>query len=174
MKAKTLALFARHEIQGCVQADYVGDHYCHVYIDPFDFQRPSLSAFCARYRACIDSTIFTNEYIQYILVPIDRTFYRPDKRKQIIFKLQRDTDADIIKWLDSKENIHEYLRKLIRADMTQADDPDIIRCKDCMHWDISWKSRSEGEYYCPMIDHVTPKDFFCADGELCEEARHDS
>lgn len=117
MKAKTLALFARHEIKGCVQAESVGDHYCHVFIDPFDFQRTSLSAFCTRYRAQIDSTIFSNEYIQYILVPIDRTFYRPDNRKQIIFKLQRDVDADLIAWLESQPNIHEYLRNLIRVDM---------------------------------------------------------
>ena len=119
MKAKTLALFARHEIKGCIQAEPVGDHYCHVYIDPFDFQRQSLSEFCTRYRACIDSTMFTNEYIQYILVPIDRTFYRPDKRKQVIFKLNRDVDADIIGWLDSIPNIHDYLRHLIRADMAR-------------------------------------------------------
>lgn len=121
MKAKTLALFARHEIRGCVQAEPVGDHYCHVYIDPFDFQRSDLTDFCTRYRACIDSTNFTNEYILYVLVPIERTFYRPDKRKQIIFKLQRDVDADLITWLESKPNIHEYLREIICADMTKGE-----------------------------------------------------
>lgn len=117
MKAKTLALFARHEIHGCVQAEPVGDYSCNVYVDPFDFQRSDITDFCTRYHAYIESTCFTNEYIVYILQPIDRTYYRPDKRKQIIFKLQRDTDADIITWLNSKENVHEYLRDLIRTDM---------------------------------------------------------
>lgn len=117
MKAKTLALFARHEIRGCSQAESVGDHECHVFVDPFDFQRSDITTFCTRYHAWIESTCFTDEYIVYILLPIDKTFFRPDKRKQISFKLQRDIDADLIEWLESQENIHEYLRDLIRNDM---------------------------------------------------------
>jgi len=120
MKAKTLALFARHEIHGCIQAENVGDHECHVFVDPFDFRRTDITDFCTRYHAYIESTCFTGSYIVYILQPIERTFFRPDKRKQISFKLQRDIDADLIEWLESQENIHEYLRDLIRTDMQHS------------------------------------------------------
>lgn len=117
MKAKTLALFARHEIRGCNQAEPIGDHCVELFVDPFDFQRADITAFCSRYHAYVDDTAFTDEYIAYFLRPTEKTFFRPDKRKQISFKLQRDVDADLIEWLESQENIHEYLRDLIRNDM---------------------------------------------------------
>lgn len=119
MKAKTLALFARHEIRGCNQAEPIGDHCVELFVDPdpFGFQRADIAAFCSRYHAYVDDTAFTDEYIAYFLRPTEKTFFRPDKRKQISFKLQRDVDADLIEWLESQENIHEYLRDLIRNDM---------------------------------------------------------
>lgn len=120
MKAKTLALFARHEIRGCRQAEPIGDHCVELFMDPFDFQRADITAFCTRYHAYVDDTAFTDEYIAYFLRPTEKTFFRPDKRKQISFKLQRDVDADLIEWLESQENIHEYLRDLIREDMRRT------------------------------------------------------
>lgn len=119
MKAKTLALFARHEIRGCRQAEPIGDHCVELFMDPFDFQRADITAFCTRYHAYVDDTAFTDDYIAYFLCPTERAFFRPDKRKQVIFKLNRDVDADIIGWLDSIPNIHDYLRHLIRADMAR-------------------------------------------------------
>ena len=122
MKAKTLALFARHEIRGCSQAVSFGDHCVEIFVDPYDFQRADITAFCTRYHAYVDYTVFTDDYIAYFLEPTEKTFFRPDTRKQISFKLQRDVDADLIEWLESKENLHEYLRDLIRTDMSMKGD----------------------------------------------------
>ena len=41
----------------------------------------------------------------------------------------------------------------------------VIRCKDCMHRETSWKTRTKGLFFCPMIDRTTAQDFFCAYGE---------
>lgn len=40
----------------------------------------------------------------------------------------------------------------------------LIRCKDCVNWDTSWRSRSgAGYHYCPMIDLETNEAFYCAE-----------
>ena len=44
--------------------------------------------------------------------------------------------------------------------------PEIIRCKDCKHWDKTWTNDwAEDYHYCPMIDGVHRSDWFCADAE---------
>lgn len=44
--------------------------------------------------------------------------------------------------------------------------PEIIRCKDCEHWDKTWTNDWSPDYhYCPMIDGVRKSDFYCADAE---------
>ena len=43
---------------------------------------------------------------------------------------------------------------------------EIIRCKDCRHWDTSWQNDYAPNYhYCPLIDGMRRDDFYCADAE---------
>lgn len=43
---------------------------------------------------------------------------------------------------------------------------EIIRCKDCKHWDTSLESENAPNcYYCPVIDGTHCADFYCADAE---------
>lgn len=48
--------------------------------------------------------------------------YNSDKKNAKFFglKLSRNTDADIIAWLESRESVQGYLKSLIRADMKGA------------------------------------------------------
>lgn len=44
--------------------------------------------------------------------------------------------------------------------------PEIIRCKDCKNWDMTWTNDFSPNYhYCPMVDGVRKEDWFCADAE---------
>ena len=44
--------------------------------------------------------------------------------------------------------------------------PEIIRCKDCEHWDTTWQNDFAPNYhYCPLIDGTRRDDFYCADAE---------
>ena len=48
---------------------------------------------------------------------------------------------------------------------------DLIRCKDCEHWDTTWQNDFAPNYhYCPLIDGIRRDDFYCADAELRGEA----
>ena len=43
---------------------------------------------------------------------------------------------------------------------------EIIRCKDCEHWDTTWQNDFAPNYhYCPLIDGTHRDDFYCADAE---------
>lgn len=40
--------------------------------------------------------------------------------------------------------------------------PEIIRCRDCKHWDKTWTNNWSPDYhYCPKIDEVRKGDFYC-------------
>lgn len=39
-------------------------------------------------------------------------------------RLRKDTEADIIEWLESKESVNSYLKALIRKDMEEQKDND--------------------------------------------------
>lgn len=43
--------------------------------------------------------------------------YAKDNLQQIKFSLHKETDADILEWLNKKENKAGYLKELIRKDM---------------------------------------------------------
>ncbi len=46
---------------------------------------------------------------------------------------------------------------------------EIIRCRDCKHWDKTWTNDWAPDYhYCPIIDGVRKCDFYCADAEVSE------
>lgn len=42
---------------------------------------------------------------------------RKERTRQVCLKLARDTDADVVAYLDAQENIQGYIRSLIRRDM---------------------------------------------------------
>ena len=43
--------------------------------------------------------------------------YQAKSIKQIPLRLNRNTDADIIEWLDGKDSVNGYLKDLIRRDI---------------------------------------------------------
>ena len=44
--------------------------------------------------------------------------------------------------------------------------PEIVRCKDCGHWDTTWQNDFAPNYhYCSLVDGTRRDDFFCADAE---------
>lgn len=46
-------------------------------------------------------------------------------------------------------------------------EPEIIRCKDCEHWDTTWQNDFAPNYhYCPLIDGTRRDDFYCADADM--------
>lgn len=48
--------------------------------------------------------------------------YDAANTKQIHLKLNRNTDAELIAWLESKGNVQGYIKDLIRYDMPIAGD----------------------------------------------------
>ena len=47
------------------------------------------------------------------------TRYRKDNVKPVGFNLNKNTDADLIEWLESQPNRAAYLKRLIREDMAR-------------------------------------------------------
>lgn len=44
--------------------------------------------------------------------------------------------------------------------------PEVIRCKDCEHWDTTWESDYAPNYhFCPMLGRMSEGDFYCSDAE---------
>ena len=43
--------------------------------------------------------------------------YQAKSIKQIPLRLNRNTDADIIEWLDGKDSVNGYIKDLIKRDM---------------------------------------------------------
>ena len=50
--------------------------------------------------------------------------YDAKNTKQYHMKFNLNTDAELIKWLDSQQNIQGYIKELIRRDMPIACDRD--------------------------------------------------
>ena len=64
---------------------------------------------------------------------------------------------------------YEYIYKIVK-DMDGVDcyikTVEIVRCKDCKHWDKTWTNDWAKDYhYCSMVDGVRKADFYCADAE---------
>ena len=65
-----------------------------------------------------------------------------------------------------KEQCQSYERTINKLRESLSTQPEIIRCKDCKHWDTTWQNDYAPNYhYCPMIDGTHRNDFYCAYAE---------
>lgn len=72
------------------------------------------------------------------------------------------TNAEIQKMQDIEQAQLEKAFALGREDAKA----EIIRCKDCEHWDVTWEgSYGPNYHYCPIIDGTFSGNFYCADAE---------
>ena len=56
----------------------------------------------------------------------------------------------------------------------ESDVVEVVRCKDCKHWDTTWESDwTKSYHYCPFIDGTSTGDWYCADAERREDERSD-
>lgn len=46
--------------------------------------------------------------------------YNREHYKRFSIRLRRDSENDVIEWLENMENINGYLKKLVRADMNRG------------------------------------------------------
>ncbi len=77
-------------------------------------------------------------------------------RKFIPFNDQTPNDAELLSWLSGIENVTQYIKGLIRADMENTN---IVRCNGC---------EKQGTYDChitSLTGQAASDDWFCADGK---------
>ena len=62
---------------------------------------------------------------------------------------------------------------IIPTEESDMDTEEIVRCKDCEHWETSWTPRgvSNGRHYCAPLDLYPSADWFCADGKKRTETK---
>ena len=79
--------------------------------------------------------------------------------------ISRQAAIDVINRAVTKEAARWGVEELLSAQ------PEIIRCKECEHWDTSWQNDYAPNYhYCPLVDGTRRDDFYCADAEMRGEA----
>ena len=92
--------------------------------------------------------------------------------KDIEKQMSEPTNDYVVLWFSEAEYVLELLKeqkdisdalvdqcdRVRRLRKELADQPKIVRCKDCKHY--SWHTDS-----CDHIGGIVSKDFFCADGE---------
>ena len=74
-------------------------------------------------------------------------------------------DADnfnVKRWFALPDNRRTMAEALAAAPTIDA--VPVVRCKDCIHWDLSWEC-SSGGHFCPMIDLSTNPESYCWYGE---------
>lgn len=50
-----------------------------------------------------------------------------------------------------------------------VEERELVMCKHCRHWDVDWETVGD-KRFCPVMDHCTEPEFFCADGERRDAA----
>ena len=53
-------------------------------------------------------------------------------------------------------------------DAPTIDAVEVVRCKDCKHWETDWTpnfAKSDTEHYCPYVSLLRDADWYCKDGE---------
>jgi len=77
--------------------------------------------------------------------------------------ISRQATIDLVgDWIYNPEDLR-YHKDVINS--IPAAQPEIVRCKDCKHWDTEWSVSESGAHYCPMVDGNRNSDFYCADAE---------
>lgn len=60
------------------------------------------------------------------------------------------------------------LRRELRG-LHAADVVEVVRCKDCKHWQTDWNPSIPDRHYCAVMDSMMKADDFCSYGEKREE-----
>jgi len=77
--------------------------------------------------------------------------------------ISRQATIDLVgDWIYNPKDLR-YHKDVINS--IPAAQPEIVRCKDCKHWDTEWSVSESGAHYCPMVDGNRNSDFYCADAE---------
>lgn len=68
-------------------------------------------------------------------------------------------------WLDNIGH-PEFADVVMDENRFPSAQPEIIRCKDCGHWDTTWQNDLTPNYhYCSLVEGTRSGDFYCADAE---------
>ncbi len=78
--------------------------------------------------------------------------------------------AILVKRCEEADNIEAWRGYAMACgdvmNLPAADVTEVVRCKECKHWDKTWTNEWEPDYhYCPMIDGTRKGDFYCTDAE---------
>lgn len=49
-----------------------------------------------------------------------------------------------------------------------VEERELVMCRHCRHWDVDWEIVGD-KHFCPVMDHCTEPEFFCADGKRRDE-----
>ena len=49
-------------------------------------------------------------------------------------------------------------------DRSDRDVVEVVRCKDCEHWDKSWRPNDPTTHFCVRLGEFETADFYCGDG----------
>ena len=69
-------------------------------------------------------------------------------------------DWSVNKWVNDVD---------ISLALSHEDLEPVVRCKDCKHRMTELSDDRKTRCYCPIVDHYTVNDWFCADGERRED-----
>lgn len=57
--------------------------------------------------------------------------YEKENIRQIRLKLNRNTEPELIEWVEKQDNIQGYIKQLIREDMKKEEGVCIRNCSEC-------------------------------------------
>lgn len=94
------------------------------------------------------------------------------KGESIIFENNTDASFDVsVGIIFHKSGLYDVAinDKYITVSKVGSTQSEIIRCKDCKHWDTTWQNNYAPNYhYCPLVDGIRRNDFYCADADMRE------
>ena len=77
--------------------------------------------------------------------------------------ISRQAAIDEITEYGSGDSVYMSVGELKRRiEQLPSAQPEIIRCRDCKHWDKTWTNNWSPDYhYCPVMDEVRKGDRYC-------------